>query len=187
MLVSEHPDMLMEVARGYCKATKPQDYIESFKTFIVQNKETIEALNIVCTRPSELNRESLKELRLILDQNGFNEVSLKTAWKNATNQEIAADIIAFIRTLALNVSLVGPQQRVKNAIDRVRQMHNWNAVQTKWIDRFEDQLVAELVLTKDDLNKSPFIDNGGYDRINKIFNYKLDEVIQTINTYLYSA
>lgn len=187
ILISEHEDMLLEVARGYGKATKPQDYIESFKEFILQNRETIAALNIVCTRPSELSRESLKDLKLILDQNGYNEVSLKTAWKNATNQEIAADIIAFIRTLALDVSLVSPQQRVKNAIDKVRQMHNWNVVQNNWINRFEDQLVAESVLTKEDLNKSPFIEDGGYELINKKFNYKLDEVIQMINTYLYSA
>lgn len=187
ILVSEHEDELVGIERGYGKGKKPQDYIESFKEFVLRNKNTIAALNIVCTRPNELSRESLKELKLILDQNGFNEVSLKTAWKSATNQEIAADIIAFIRTLALDVTLISPEQRVKKAIGKVRGMHDWNAVQTRWIDRFEKQLLAETVLTKEDLNKSPFKDDGGYERINKIFNYKLDEIIQTINTYLYSA
>ena len=186
-LLSEHEDRLRRVERGYGNAKKPEDYIESFKEYILNNKEKIEALKIVCNKPSELDRKSLKELKLILDQQGFNVATLNQAWHDAKNEDIAADIIAYIRTFALDVMLVTPEQRVKGAIQKVKAMQSWNAIQLKWIDRFEKQLIAETILTKEDLDKEPFKNDGGYIRINKIFNEKLDMVLHTINEYLYSA
>lgn len=113
LLLSEHVDVLREVERGYGNAKKPEDYIESFKEYILNNKDKIEALKIVCTRPSELDRKSLKELKLILDQHGFNVAALNQAWHATKNEDIAADIIAYIRTISLNVMLISPEQRVK--------------------------------------------------------------------------
>lgn len=186
-LVSHQEDQLIGVDRGYGKAEKPEDYINGFKEFIENNRNAIMAINTICTKPSELNRESLKELRLILDQEGYTELNLNTAWRSAKNQDIAADIIAYIRTLALDISLVSPEQRVKNAIQKVKELHTWNAVQTKWIERFEKQLIAESVLTREDLDKEPFKTEGGYNRLNKIFNNELDKVLNTINDNLYRA
>ncbi len=186
-LISEHQDELHDVERGYGKSKKPEDYIESFKAYILNNQEKIKALKIVCTKPSELDRKSLKELKLILDQHGFNVATLNKAWHAVKNEDIVADIIAYIRTLALDITLITPEQRVKKAIQKVKALQTWNAIQLKWIDRFEKQLIAETILTKDDLNKSPFKDEGGYIRLNKIFNNKLDWVLHTINEYLYSA
>lgn len=186
-LLSEHEDELRRVERGYGNAKKPEDYIESFREYILNNKERIEALKIVCTKPSELDRKTLKELKLILDQHGFNVATMSQAWHDAKNEDIAADIIAYIRTLALNVMLITPEQRVKGAIQKIKGMQSWNAIQLKWIERFEKQLIAETILTKEDLDKEPFKSDGGYIRLNKIFNEKLDWVLQTINEYLYSA
>ena len=186
-LLSEHEDLLIGVERGYGNASKPEDYIESFKDFIVGHRNEIMALNIICTKPSELDRKSLKELKLILDENGYNEVTLNRAWHDVKNQNIVADIIAYIRTLALDVSLVPREQRVKNAIQKVREMSRWNAIQLKWIDRFEKQLLAETILTKEDLDKEPFRSEGGYIRLNKIFNNQLDIVLKTIGDYMYLA
>ena len=186
-LISVHEDKLISVERGYGKAKKPEDYIESFREFIIKNRNEIVALKIVCTKPSELDRNSLKELKLILDQYGFNEATLNTAWHDVKNQDIATDIIAYIRTLALDVNLITPDQRVKRAIQKVKKLHSWNAIQIKWIDRFEKQLLAETILTKEDLDREPFKNEGGYTRLNKIFNNQLDEVLLTIREYLFSA
>jgi hypothetical protein len=40
-----------------------------------------------------ITREQLKEIKLLLDTNGHTETKLKAAWRNSTNQEIAASII----------------------------------------------------------------------------------------------
>ncbi|MEZ5023757.1 MAG: hypothetical protein R2728_10945 [Chitinophagales bacterium] len=54
------------------------------------------------------------------------------------NEDIAADIIYIKNTSAIGSSLVSHEQRIKNAVDKVREMQKWNTIQTKWIDRFEN-------------------------------------------------
>ncbi len=184
---TDQPDEVIGVDRGYGNSNKPEDYIESFKQFVESHRDDIAALNIVCTRPSELDRASLKKLKIELDKADFNEVALKTAWKQMSNKDIAADIIAFIRNVALDEPLISSEDRVKGAIAKVMEMHPWNTIQQKWIGRFEAQLIKETILTREDLDKEPFSTDGGFQRLNKIFNYELDRVLQTINEYLFTA
>ncbi len=185
-LVSEHEDEYLSTERGYGKGQKPEDYIDSFKQFIEENINKIPALNIICSRPKELDRKSLKELRLLLNQEGFNTTSLNTAWKNAKNEDIAADIISFIRTLAVGSDLISHEKRISKAIDKVRKMRDWNKIQQKWIERFEKQLLQETIIKKEDIDKAPFNEAGGFIRLNKIFEDNLSEVLNTINEELYT-
>ena len=129
----------------------------------------------------------MKELTLLLDDQGFNESHLNTAWKSLKNTDIAADIIAYIRTLSLGTELIPPDERIEKAITKIKQKRNWNATQTKWIERFERQLVAETILTQNDLDLSPFLDEGGFTRLDKIFNHELGSIIEELNLNLYTA
>jgi len=185
---SEHTDVLMETSREYGKYNqKPEDYIESFKEFITENRNEIVALNVLYNKPTELDRKSLKELKMKLSLNGFSETNLNTAWKNMTNKEIAADIIAYIRTFAMGLPMETPEERIKRAIQKVKDLHPWSKIQLNWIDRFEKQLKAETLLRKEDLEQEPFKEAGGYNRLNKIFNNQLDEVLEIININLLGA
>lgn len=186
-LVSEHFDEVTGIERGYGKAEKPEDYIQGFKNFIEENRNQILALKTICTKPADLDRKSLKELKLLLDQKGYNEITLSTAWKTVKNQDLAADIISFIRTLALDTDLVSHQDRIKNAVNKIKNSRTWNATQLKWLDRFEKQLLVETVLTKADLDSKPFSDEGGFTRLNKIFENDLDKILSTLNENLYTA
>jgi type I restriction enzyme R subunit len=186
-LVSEHEDEFYGIERDYGNAKKPEDYIENFKKFIAENRNKIAAIQVICNRPQSLDRASLKELQLLLDQEGFNTRTLHTAWKNAKNEDIAADIISYIRTLALDVHLVSHKERIDKAFESVYSMKDWNKIQQKWLERFHAQLIAETVLSKEDLDKEPFREAGGYNRLDKIFENQLDSVIQTINNNLYYA
>ena len=186
-LVSTHEDEFIATERGYGLGNKkPGDYLESFREYVQQNKNKLNALNIICTRPKELDRKSLKELMLILDEQGYNTRSLHEAWKNTKNEDIAADIISYIRTLALGDTLVSHEERIRKAIDKIRKMKDWNKVQQKWITRFEEQLLKEYILQKEDLNKEPFKSDGGYKRLDKIFNQQLDDILNSLNEYLYA-
>lgn len=185
VLVAEHPDEFLGTERGYGKGKKPEDYLESFARFIKENQNKITALKIICTRPKELDRKSLRELLIALAQEGFNETSLNAAWKDARNEDIAADIISFIRTLAVGNALMNHEERIKKAIAQVRKMQKWTIIQDKWIDRFEKQLLRESILQQKDLDEDPFSEAGGYQRLNKIFENRLSEVLDTINENLY--
>ena len=52
---------------------------------------------VVTQRPRDLTRAQLKELRLALDAEGFSQTSLQVAWRETTNEDIAASIVGFIR------------------------------------------------------------------------------------------
>lgn len=186
-LISDHDDEFYGIERDYGNAKKPEDYIENFKSFIQENRNKIVALQVICNRPQSLDRASLKELKLLLDQEGYNTRTLHAAWKNAKNEDIAADIISYIRTLALDVHLVGHKERIDKAFETVYAMKDWNKIQQKWLDRFHAQLLAETVLSKEDLDKEPFKEAGGYNRIDKIFENQLEDLLNTINSNLYSA
>lgn len=183
---SEHEDSITSTERGYGYGNKPEDYLDQFKQFIEENKTKITALNVICTKPQELDRKSLKELKLELDFAGFNSRTLNTAWKASKNEDIAADIISYIRTLALGDSLLSHEERIVKAVDKVRQLKSWNKIQTKWIDRIEKQLLNETILQVEDFDQSPFMMDGGFTRLNKIFDSKLTDIIQLINDNLYS-
>lgn len=185
-LVSEHEDKALESERGYGSAKKPEDYIENFRKFIQQNANKISAINLICNKPTELDRKSLKELYLSLDAAGYTDLNLRHAWKAARNQDIAADIISFIRTLSLGSSLVDHETRIKNAMNKIRSSRAWNKVQEKWLDRFQAQLIHETILRKEDLDRPPFNEEGGFTRLNKIFELQLEDVLQKINENLYS-
>jgi len=95
VVISLKEDELVYHKRGYGNAEKPEDYLVEFKNFIQNNMDKIAALNIVCTRPKDLTRETLKSLKLELDRNEFTEVQLNSAWKEIKNEDITADIITF--------------------------------------------------------------------------------------------
>lgn len=183
---SEHADMHVGTDRGYGYGTKPEDYIQSFKSFIAENQNKIAALQIVCTRPKELDRASLKQLKLELDLAGFSSRALNTAWKATKNVDITADIISYIRTLALGSDLVSHEERIHKSVEKVRQLKDWNKTQMKWLDRIEIQLLNETILRVEDFNESPFKADGGFKRLNKIFDNQLEQLVGIINDGLYS-
>lgn len=185
MLYSDHQDVVEDVFHAYDKNLKPKDYIESFVSYIKNNINEVAALNVVCTKPSSLTRKDLKELRLILDEAGYNKTKLNTAYKETTNQQIVADIIAHIRTAALDVVLVSHEDRIRNAVQKLRDNHSFNAIQQKWLAKIESQLLVENVVTLEDFEKPPFSNEGGIKRWNKIFNNETTQLINELNEYLY--
>src|SRR5690606_8644501 len=84
--------------------------------FIDENLNALPALIVVAQRPKELTRAQLKDLALQLDSNGFTERGLQTAWREKTNQDIAATILGFILQAALGDARVPYQERVDAAL-----------------------------------------------------------------------
>lgn len=185
IVVSLKEDELLYHTRGYGKAEKPEDYIDEFKRFIEENKDKIDALNIVCTRPKELTRSALKSLKLELDKYEFTELQLNTAWKEFSNEDITVDIITLIRKLAVGSPIISHEERIKNAINKLKKNHNFNKIELDWLNRIEKQLLNDSILNEETFNTGAFELKGGYKVINKLFKNKLDEIISEINEYLY--
>ena len=148
----------------------------------------IAALSVVCQRPKELTREELRSLKLELDRNNFTVKMLNTAWKQMTNQDIAADIISFVRQQALGDALVSHDERIRNAVAKVRAHHpELNAIQRKWLDRIETQLLNETFLNRETFELDAFKNVGGFKKVDMAFENKLDAIIDEINDALYES
>ena len=185
VVISVKEDHLLYHTRGYGNAQKPEDYLEEFKHFIEDNKDKIAALNIVCTRPQELTRDALKSLKLELDRNQFTEVQLNSAWKELRNEDITVDIITFIRRLSMGSPLISHEERIKNAVSKLKQKHNFSKMELDWLGRIETHLLNESILAVDSFETGAFQSKGGYKVINKIFGNKLEQIIAELNEYLY--
>jgi type I restriction enzyme R subunit len=179
MVVSERHDELREVTRGYGKhgSRPPGDYLEAFRVFVESHVNKLPALLVVTQRPRDLTREDLRTLRLALDHEGFGETSVQTAWREQKNEDVAATIVGYIRRLALGSPLVPYAERVDRAVQRIRKTHKFTDPQSKWLDRIAKQVKLETVVDRGSLDTGQFKADGGFARLNKVFDGKLESLL----------
>lgn len=186
VVISDAEDELISHERGYGNSSKPEDYLDAFAKYVQTNLNEITALKIVCTRPKDLTRESLKSLRLTLDREGFTQQQLNTAVSQLTNEEIAADIISLIRRYAIGSTLISHESRIRRAVDKLKKAHNFSMQELSWITRMEKYLMEESVLNVTVFDEDVrFKEQGGFNKINKIFQQKLESIVLELNEYLY--
>lgn len=186
VVVSHEEDTLIEHTRGYGNSERPEDYLDAFAQYVQTNRNEIAALNVICTRPKDLTRKSLQELRLMLDREGFTTQQLNTAISELTNEEIAADIISLIRRYAIGSALISHETRIRRAVNKLKKAHQFSKSELSWISRMEKYLIEESVLNVQVFDEdSRFKRFGGFQKINKIFENKLENVVLELNEYLY--
>lgn len=184
MFISEHEDKIRPIERGYGKANKPEDYIKEFSAFIKSHSNDIPALMTVLTRPRELTRKQLRELVMELDKAGFTETNLATAWREMTNQDIAARIVGYIRQAAIGDALLPYNERVEHAMQKLLASHSWTGPQRDWLKKIAAQTKANLLVDHAALDDPDLIfkrEGGGFTRLDKMFNGQLQQVLETFN------
>ncbi len=72
-LIYEGEDSFEKRTQSYGVKDRPDDYLESFSTFIANQINQSAALAVVVNRPRDLSREQLREVRLLLDQHGYSD------------------------------------------------------------------------------------------------------------------
>jgi type I restriction enzyme R subunit len=185
-LIADHADELKVREQSYGKYDKPADYLESFNDFIRHRLNQSAALAVVVNKPKDLTREQLREIRLLLDQYGYSEAKLQSAWRNQTNQDIAASIIGYIRQAAIGEALIPFEQRVAQAMQKIYALHPWTQVQRKWLDRLAKQLSHEVVIDQQFVNRV-FAKDGGAKTLNNVLDLKLDNILDTLAGSIWPA
>ena len=158
------------------EATSPEDYLP--------------ALTTVLQRPWELTRKDLRELRLGLDQRGYNEATLATAWRETTNQAMAASILGYIRQAALGDPLVPYDQRVDKALQRILAYRSWTTPQRQWLQRIANQTKAITIVDREALDDDLLFfkrEGGGWPRLNRMFGGELDGVLREFKREVWAA
>ena len=187
VLISEHEDALVSVERGYGDGQKPEDYLESFRDFLKEHAADIQVLTLVTQRPKDLTRKDLQELQLQLEQNGFPEAAVKSAVREFTNQDIAASIIGYVRYAMLNESLLPYEERVDRAVQAILSSQEWQPRQRQWLERIGKQLKENVVIDRESFDAGAFRQQGGFVRLNKIFDGKLEDIVRRIVESVWQA
>lgn len=183
--IYEGNDQLLSREQTYGVHDKPADYLDSFNDFIKQQINKSAALSVVVNRPKDLTREQLKEVKLLLDKAGYSEAILKTAWRNQTNQDIAASIIGHIRQAAIGEALVPFEQRVHQGMIHIYNLHNWTPIQRKWLERLAKQLTHETIIDTQFVNQA-FARDGGSKRLDKLLNGELNNVLEELSENIWT-
>ncbi|PND37380.1 type I restriction-modification system endonuclease [Paucibacter aquatile] len=183
-ILSNHTDELISREQSWGRHSKPEDYLDSFADFVLRQVNQSAALAAVVQRPKDLTREQLKQVRLLLDEHGYSEANLKAAWRNKSNQDIAASILGFIRQAALGEALVPFTDRVATAMQRIYAKRPWTPVQRKWLDRLAKQLTHEVVMDTSFVNDA-FAQDGGVKQLDKLLGGELDQVLTDLAASLW--
>ena len=100
------------------------------------------------------------------------------------------NLVKYLYSLCKNGkdALISKDDRIHNAIVKTKANHpELSKIQLGWLDRIEAQLLKEVVLNRETFDSDAFKNKGGYNAVNKAFGQKLDEFIDEINGYMYSA
>lgn len=189
VLISEHQDAIYSVERGYGTAQKPEDYLDAFAAFIRDNQDRIPALVTVLTRPRDLTRKQLRELVMELDNAGFTEANLATAWRETSNEEAAARIVGYIRKAAVGDKLLPYEDRVNQALQRILASKSWTTPQRQWLQKIAAQTKANVIVDREMLDDDDLLfkrEGGGFARLDRLFDGELTQVLDSFHDALWS-
>ena len=181
-VISEHKDEIRSVKQIYGKNEKPEDYLENFEKYIRENQDKLEALKLLKENPKEFKRKDLKELKYILDGEGYKETDLNSAYGKVENINITADILSYIKRVLKGSPIVDKEEKIQDIEKRIKRLNNWKPAQLKIIEKIISQLKENKYLTKEDFNTGIFKDvDGGYNKINQKLEKKLEDIVSIIN------
>jgi len=136
IMISDHDDAVTKVETGFGKENKrPKDYLEEFRSYVLDHQDKIEALKLCATRPRELTRKTLRDLQLELDKHGYSETRLRVAWRETKNEEIAATIIGYVRNAVLDTPLKPFEERVSDAMKAILASQARKTIQREHVGR----------------------------------------------------
>ena len=185
-IFSDLEDKVIGVDTLYGDYNQPDDFLNAFDQLVTDNVNQLAALDAVVNRPRDLTRKGLVELQEWFDAKHFDESALQTAWKQKTNQDIAAKLVGHIRRASMkNPELLPFDERVDHALDKIKTEQDWNTVQIKWLDRLASSIKDKVVLDDDVYKIGNYRNNGGKRKLQEALNNELDEILQKFNEYIW--
>jgi len=163
---------------------KPEDYLKAFTKFVKDNPSEIEAIGILLSKPKKWKTAALTELldKLKLAPQRFTIENLQKVHELHYKKALV-DVISMVKHAAKeDEKLFTAEERVNRAFLKVTAGQSFTAEQQQWLDRIKEHLVQNLSIDKDDFEDLPiFTRAGGWGRADKVFDEKLEKMIQKFN------
>nr|MDQ3624168.1 restriction endonuclease subunit R [Verrucomicrobiota bacterium] len=171
-----------QLVERYGPFPSAEDYLGAFSAFVRNKAHEIEALRILISKPEGWNPDALVTLRRQLNENGFDEKTLRRAHERV-HRKALADLISMIKHAAREVEpLLTAAERVAAALAEIRAFHTFTPEQSQWFDHIGRHLVENLCIDTEDLNTQPvFTKHGGLARARRVFGDQLPLLIERLN------
>lgn len=182
---------------------KAKSVLSDFKRFIEENKDEIEAIQILYSKPyrAGLRYKHVKDLAKALGQPPLNlqhpEARLWRLYEALEPDKVKAtpgrggkalvDLIAIVR------HAIEPDTPLVPVADVVEARYNawlaeqeqagktFNPDQRKWLDAVKDHIANSLTIEQDDLDQVPFAQMGGLGRAHELFGDTLPTILDELN------
>jgi type I restriction enzyme R subunit len=194
-------DKLVGAAFDAAAKDRAKAMLTSFKQFIDDHKDEIEALKILYSRPyrAGLRYNQVKELAKAIQQPpySFNAERLWFAYEAVEPDKVKGhggkqlvDVIALVRhaldpkTLLAPIGLTVEERYRQWLADQAATGSKFTPDQRKWLDAIKDHIAASLSIEKDDLDDVPFNLIGGLGQAYELFGDKLPAILEELNARL---
>ncbi len=201
------PDQLLRAGFDAQALEKAKSMLTSFRKFIEDNKDEIEALQVLYSVPyrAGLKFRHVKELAAKLNQPPFfvdpnRPESLTRLWQafevvepdkvRGKGGRQLVDVIAMVRhaidpnTQLAPVGITVEERYQQWMAEKQTAGVTFTADQKKWLDAIKDHIAASLNIEQDDLEEVPFNAIGGLGRAYELFGDKLTGILDELNIRL---
>ena len=201
------PDVLLKAGFSEEALLKARTMLTSFKKFIEDNKDEIEAIKILYSRPyrAGLRFKHIKELATKLNQPPFyvdpsRPESLVRLWQAYELVEPAkvkgkggkqlVDVIALVKhaidpsTPLAPLGMTVEERYTEWLSEKQKAGVTFTADQKKWLDAIKDHIASSLAIEQDDLEEVPFNTIGGLGRAYELFGDRLAPILDELNMRL---
>lgn len=194
-------DKLLGAGFDAAAKEKAKSMLISFKQFIDDHKDEIEALKILYSKPyrAGLRYNQVKDLAKAIQQppHSFNPERLWFAYEAVEPDKVKGhggkqlvDVIALVRhaidpkTPLAPIGLTVEQRYQQWLVDQKAAGATFSPDQQKWLDAIKDHIAASLSIEQGDLDEVPFNQIGGLGRAYELFGDKLTAILEELNARL---
>lgn len=201
------PDVLLKAGFSEEALLKARTMLTSFRKFIEDNKDEIEAIKILYSRPyrAGLRFKHIKELANKLNQPPFyvdpsRPESLIRLWQayelvepgkvKGKGGKQLVDVVALVKHAIDPSTPLAPmgmtvEERYREWLgEKEKAGVTFTADQRKWLDAIKDHIASSLAIEQDDLEEVPFNTIGGLGRAYELFGEKLAPILDELNMRL---
>jgi type I restriction enzyme R subunit len=180
---------------------KARSMLLSFRRFIEEHKDEIEALKVLYSRPfrAGLRYGQVKELAAEIQRppHGLLPERLWQAFEAVEPEKVQGhggkhlvDVIALVRHALDPTSLLTPfeatvEERYQQWLaEQAGAGANFTPEQRRWLDAIKDHIARSLTIEEDDFADVPFNQYGGLGRAYDLFGPQLGEILDELNERL---
>ena len=184
-IFTDIPDRVIKVERLYGEHENAEDFLEAFDNLVTKDENAHVAMQTVINKPRDLNRKSLLELQEWFDRLHFDESTLRVAWKETKNQDVAARLVGHIRRAAIGDALLPFEGRVDHALERILKSNEWTEIQQTWLKRLASSLKENVVVDDNTFKMGNYKRKGGKPKLNSVFDEQLDNILSQFSDYIW--